>query len=71
MAKIGDFAIARFDDCEVPCLIIGRVESDPNEQEIICWSQNKSGKFVVNRERLPKGRLKSTGLNLTHIDAKV
>ena len=71
MAKIGDFAIAKFDDCEVPCLITGRSSSNPNEQEIICWSQDKSGKCIVNRDWLHKGRLKTTGLNLMHIDATV
>ncbi len=80
MAKIGEFAIAKFDNgeydensrplgfTEVPCLIIGRDYSNPNEQKFIYWETNKAGKIIVNHGILPKNRLKSSGSNLSQIN---
>lgn len=67
MAKIGDFAVARFDDVEVPCLITGRSTHNPNEQTFVYWRKNRSGKFVLKANSLPKNRLESMGINVDYI----
>lgn len=64
MAKIGDFAIARFDDVELPCLITGRDVSNPNEQTFVYWDEDLPGKFIVNRDSLHKSRFESLGFNV-------
>ncbi len=71
MAKIGDFAIAKFDGDEfskngkplsfeeLPCLIIGRDSFPPHWQEFVYWKKDKNGKLVINSSSLPKNRLKT------------
>lgn len=75
MAKIGDFAIAKFDndpiDADydgVPCLITGRAAHNPNDQTFVYWRRNKSGKLIVRTSSLPKNRLKSVKVTLDDVD---
>ncbi len=80
MAKIGEFAIAKFDGGkfdkrgrplnyeEVPCLITGRDSSPPHWQRIIFWKTDKNGKLLVIEDNLPKNRLRSVNFTLNDVD---
>ena len=80
MAKIGEFAIAKFDGGkydkhrrplnyeEIPCLIIGRDSFPPHWQNIVFWRTDKSGKLVLTEDSLPKNRLRSVNFTLNDVD---
>lgn len=79
MAKIGDFAIAKFDNGEfderdrplgyeeVPCLIVARSN---REFEIIHWTTTEGGRTTVYRDSLPSNRLKTVGFNLASLNPR-
>ena len=76
MAKIGDFAIAKFDNgefdekdrplgyTEVPCLIVARSN---REFDFIYWTTTEGGRTTVHRDSLPQSRLKTVGFNLASL----
>ena len=63
--RIGDLAIAKFDDCEQLCLITGR--STPfQEFDFIYW-EKRGKRTIVHNDALPVGRLRKANVFLKNI----